>query len=111
MEILVRVQDGDNFMLFRCTEEKEWGYFNCTWYKVVGGIETEIPEASLKIDLYSKYAENLLRLDMEENIYRTLINARQVLRFVDNTYSNGYVGLRLSDVFFELEAIEVRPLP
>ena len=107
MQILVRVQDRDNYMLFQCGSGSTGTWHGCGWSKVINGEAQAIPGTGFNV--WMKKAPPL-RLEVEGNIYRTFLHGDQKVYFVDDTFSNGGFGLRYSGDF-QLEGVEVRAMP
>lgn len=104
--LLVRVQDRDNYISANCNLHRAV-YRPCSWSKVVNGQETEIPGSEFRIG-YDGI--KLWEVEVENSTYRVILNGDIALRFVDNTFDRGGVGVQ-SKNRLRLGAFEVFALP
>ncbi|MDM8527474.1 PASTA domain-containing protein [Anaerolineales bacterium HSG24] len=99
-KIWVRVQNRDNYMLFHCKD-----YDRCNWYRVIDGEKQEIPETRVKLK------RGDFSFEIQDNVYRTIIQGEQKIRFVDDTFdSGGFIMQHGEGGDFQLEGIEVTTL-
>ena len=101
-EILVRIQDRDNYWALHCNEYYDW----CFWKKVTNGEAKEIPGTHVGVNL----GGSTFRIEVEGNIYRFFVGSEQKSYFVDDSISHGGIGLRHIEGVIEIESIEVTPL-
>ena len=90
----LRVQDSENYMLFESTQEGCGHAWN--WYRVVGGERQLIPGTAIGTRFCQGPNDWITEVQLQGNVYRTFKDGKEVLRFVDDTYSDGGVRLRLN---------------
>ena len=113
IQLLIRVQDRDNHMILECkTEGSDWGKNHCNWYTVKGGKAIEIPGAHFINGGGNEGPSggNPFRIEVEGNVYRTIINGEQEINFVNDSFQNGGIGLRSTGTL-EIGSVEVRAIP
>lgn len=110
-QILTRVQDGNNYMLFECTWRsagrmtKKAVY---VWGKVSNGEHQDIPGT-----IQDGCLGGDIEIEVEDNIYRTFINGEEVMYFADDSYSEGGFIMRVVNKKggVVIDDIEVYELP
>jgi len=107
VDIQVRVQDNSNYMNFNCYIASSYQY--CGWHKVVNGEEIEIPGTNTWMwELW--HDGDTAEIEVEGNNYRLIVASSPVIRFTDDTFTNGGFSLKGQNKF-RLKGIEVRALP
>jgi hypothetical protein len=100
LEIRVRVQDRDNYMVLK-SDFSGWEGARMTWYRMVQGKEQEIPGSGFW------GSDGDFKIEIEGNVYRTYIKGERRLFFVDDTYRNGGMVLIVNRGGYELGGIEI----
>jgi len=107
IDVQVRVQDNSNYMRFNCYTSRS--YQHCGWHKVVNGEEIEIPGTNTWMwELW--HDGDTAEIEVEGNNYRLIVASNPVIRFSDDTFTNGGFTLKGQNLF-RLDGIEVRALP
>ena len=79
-----------------------------TWILVRDGKETPIPSAEVGVG-----APDVLRIEVQGNVYRTIVDGKPVLRFTDQTFQQGSVNLQIVDSgsLISMRSFEIRSVP
>ena len=102
--VLVHRQNRENYLALRCTYKDSSGCSKFHWVKVVDGQEIAIPET-----VFRHEKGFTLKIELDGNTYKTMVNGEQVVRFIDSTFSHGGIGLIYKEVFMA-DSIEVTTL-
>jgi len=108
--VIVRRQDNDNYMAFRCIYDDSSSCTDYRWVKVVNGEEKDIPEATFYYK--NRDANSAITIEVVGNGYKTIVNGEQVSKFFDDTFKNGGMGLFFKQsTAIKIDSITVNPLP
>jgi hypothetical protein len=105
--VIVRRQDNDNYMAFRCIYDDSSSCVEYRWVKVVNGEEKDIPQATF----YYKSRDTTITIEITGNGYKTIVNGEQVSKFFDDTFKNGGIGLFFKKNIVKIDSITVTALP
>ncbi|MBN1315639.1 MAG: PASTA domain-containing protein [Anaerolineales bacterium] len=109
-QALVRVQDRNNYMLFRCFYPKGRNNGDCAWFKVVDGQEQQIAGTGFNHRWCQGGQRFLTKIDIDDNVFRIFFDGEQLQYFVDDTFSQGGFQLRING-WMHFDGINVLALP
>ncbi len=110
VRIHIREQDRDNYMMLvastACQIATCWPTLG--WFVVRDGKETPIPSTELGVGQPDK-----LRIEVQGNVYRTIVNGEPKLRFTDQNFKQGGVNLQIVDSGGQvtMRSFEIRSMP
>jgi len=108
--VIVRRQDNDNYMAFRCIYDDSSSCTDYRWVKVVNGEEKDIPQATFYYK--GRDANSAIMVEVVGNGYKTIVNGEQVSKFFDDTFKNGGMGFFFKQsTAIKIDSVTVNALP